>query len=110
MRGRLIHWPGVLRFLGLVAIAIALIVAAAFLARHARPPVAATRLAAPSQPTNPLMRELLRCQRLGDKAGDDAECLNAWSENRRRFFGGENGSGATPSAQQDSKRRSASQS
>lgn len=110
MRGRLIHWPGVLRFLGLVAIAIALIVAAAFLPRHARPPVAATRLAAPSESTNPLIRELLRCQTLGNRAEDDPECLKAWSENRYRFFDGANGSGATPNARYDGNRRSMSRS
>jgi len=85
---RLIHWPGVLRFLVYVVVAFALIAAVALLPHHARPPVAAIKLAAPSELTNPLMRELVRCQNLGDRATNDPECLKAWNENRRRFFDG----------------------
>jgi conjugative transfer region protein TrbK len=106
MRGRLIHWPGVLRFLVYVAIAIALVVAATFLPRHAQPPVAATRLAAPSKPVSPLMRELARCEDIGEKAENDSACLKAWSENRHQFFDGASGLGATPNGQRDSDRRS----
>ena len=85
---RLIHWPGVLRFLVYVVVAFVLIAAAALLPHHVRPPVATTRVAAPSELTSPLMRESVRCQNLGDRAMNDSECLKAWNENRRRFFDG----------------------
>ncbi|MBB4303151.1 conjugative transfer region protein TrbK [Rhodobium orientis] len=32
-------------------------------------------------------RELRRCQRLGEAATRDRDCLAAWSENRQRFLG-----------------------
>jgi conjugative transfer region protein TrbK len=89
MRGRLIHWPGVLRFLVPVVVAIALIAVAALLRHHARPPLASAKLAAPSTTINPLTRELERCKNLGDRASGDSECLAAWSENRRHFFDGD---------------------
>jgi conjugative transfer region protein TrbK len=107
MRERLIYWPGVLRFLGLVAIAIALIAAAALLRHHARPPLASVRLAAPSTATSPVMRELVRCQYLGDRATDDPECQAAWSENRRHFF--DDDTNGLPRARTDKATRSASQ-
>jgi conjugative transfer region protein TrbK len=37
-------------------------------------------------PSDPLPRELLRCQAIGIKAKDDTACEAAWAENRRRFF------------------------
>jgi conjugative transfer region protein TrbK len=36
--------------------------------------------------TNPLARELRRCEAIGIKAKGDAACEAAWAENRRRFF------------------------
>ena len=36
---------------------------------------------------DPARRELRRCQRLGEAATRDQDCLAAWSENRRRFLG-----------------------
>jgi conjugative transfer region protein TrbK len=104
---RLIHWPGVLRFLVYVVVAFALIAAAALLPHRARPPVAATRLAAPSRSVNPLMRELARCQNLGAKAEDDLACLKAWSKNRRHFFDGDIND--LPRVRADKATRSASQ-
>jgi conjugative transfer region protein TrbK len=86
MRGRLIHWPGVLRFLAYVAVAIALIVAVVLVRHHAQPPLASMKLAAPSTTISPLVRELVRCADLGDRSGTDPNCLKAWSENRRHFF------------------------
>lgn len=35
----------------------------------------------------PARRELRRCQRLGEAATRDRDCLAAWSENRQRFLG-----------------------
>jgi conjugative transfer region protein TrbK len=43
-------------------------------------------LPAPSAPSDPLARELVRCQGIGMAAEDDAGCKAAWAENRRRFF------------------------
>jgi conjugative transfer region protein TrbK len=43
-------------------------------------------LPAPSTPSDPLARELVRCQGLGMAAEDDVGCKTAWAENRRRFF------------------------
>jgi len=42
--------------------------------------------AATSMQSNPLARELARCQAIGMAAKDEAACEAAWSENRRRFF------------------------
>jgi conjugative transfer region protein TrbK len=33
-----------------------------------------------------LARALVRCQRMGEAAGDDARCQAAWAESRRRFL------------------------
>lgn len=38
---------------------------------------------------DPARRELRRCQRLGEAATRDRDCLAAWSENRQRFLGTE---------------------
>ncbi len=109
MRGRLIHWPGVLRFLAFVAAAIALVAAAALLPHYTRPYQSSVRLAAPFTPSSALMRELVRCQILGVHANDDSECLVAWSENRRHFFNGADSNHDAPNARSDDKMRRSSQ-
>ena len=38
---------------------------------------------------DPARRALRRCQRLGEAATRDRNCLSAWSENRQRFLGTE---------------------
>ncbi|WP_273281665.1 putative entry exclusion protein TrbK-alt [Pseudooceanicola atlanticus] len=38
---------------------------------------------------DPARGELRRCQRLGEAATRDRNCLSAWSENRQRFLGTE---------------------
>jgi conjugative transfer region protein TrbK len=72
------------RALGFVAVAAIVVVIAVHLRRsddaeRALPP-------APSTPSDPLARELVRCQGLGMAAEDDVGCKAAWAENRRRFF------------------------
>ncbi|WP_158815390.1 putative entry exclusion protein TrbK-alt [Methylocapsa sp. S129] len=72
------------RALGFVAVAAIVVVIAVHFRRsdaleHAPPP-------APSTPSDPLARELVRCQGLGMAAEDDPGCKAAWAENRRRFF------------------------
>lgn len=37
--------------------------------------------------TDPLRDGQRRCQRLGPKAADDADCLRVWAETRDRFLG-----------------------
>ena len=41
-------------------------------------------VAAPT--TDPLARELARCQAISMAASDSTDCEAAWAENRRRFF------------------------
>ena len=36
---------------------------------------------------DPLREGQRRCQQLGQKAADDAECLRVWAETRDRFLG-----------------------
>ena len=44
--------------------------------------------ARPVQPdSDPLRAGQRRCQQLGQKAADDAECLRVWAETRDRFLG-----------------------
>ena len=49
------------------------------------PPQAAPRLVQPDR--DPLREGQRRCQQLGQKAADDAECLRVWAETRDRFLG-----------------------
>ncbi len=44
---------------------------------------------AASKVDDPHAAELARCNAIGSAALDDAACRAAWSENRRRFFGGD---------------------
>ena len=39
------------------------------------------------RPTDPLRQSLRDCQRLGEAAASDPDCLAAWAENRDRFLG-----------------------
>ena len=43
-------------------------------------------VSSPAIQSDPLARELARCQAIGMAAEDDAACKAAWTENRRRFF------------------------
>jgi len=49
------------------------------------PAQAPTRLIQPDR--DPLREGQRRCQQLGQKAADDAECLRVWAETRDRFLG-----------------------
>jgi conjugative transfer region protein TrbK len=49
------------------------------------PAQAPTRLIQPDR--DPLREGQRRCQQLGAKAADDAECLRVWAETRDRFLG-----------------------
>ena len=39
-----------------------------------------------SNPADPLLAEMRRCQLLGEPGAHDPGCLAAWAENRRRFL------------------------
>ena len=73
------------RAIGLLAIGAAIVATDLHFRRSSVAPAdrVDARAAAPS---DPLTRELLRCQAIGIKAKDDAACEAAWAENRRRFF------------------------
>ena len=69
-----------------VFVAIALTVTAIDMARKDEP--SAPRPASTLQPPpDPLRETLRRCQRLGEAAASDADCLAAWAESRDRFLG-----------------------
>ncbi|AZN71469.1 conjugal transfer protein TrbK [Georhizobium profundi] len=76
------------RLLAVIFIAFAVTAAAIDMARKNEPqpprPISTTN---PVAPVNPLRQTLERCQKMGDASGEDADCLAAWDENRRRFLG-----------------------
>ena len=43
-------------------------------------------VSSPAIQSDPLARELARCQAIGMAAQTDGSCEAAWAENRRRFF------------------------
>jgi conjugative transfer region protein TrbK len=43
-------------------------------------------VSSPAIQSDPLARELARCQAIGMAAQNDGSCEAAWAENRRRFF------------------------
>jgi len=72
------------RAAGYVAVAAA-IVATALQFRHGDAGAFAP-VSSPATTSDPLARELARCQAISMAAKDDAACTAAWAENRRRFF------------------------
>lgn len=72
------------RALGVVAVAAIVVAIAVHLRRSAE--VAHAPLPPVLAPSDPLTRELVRCQGIGMAAQDDASCKAAWAENCRRFF------------------------
>ncbi len=84
MRGRLLNFPAMGRAAGFGLVAVAIVAAAVHFAAGARS--ARPRPAEASALTNPLEREMTRCQALAMAAKDDAACEAAWADNRRRFF------------------------
>jgi conjugative transfer region protein TrbK len=72
------------RALGFVVVAAIVVVIAVHLRRGDE--VARAPLPPASTPSDPIARELARCQGIGMAAEDDPGCKAAWAENRRRFF------------------------
>ncbi|MGO4712174.1 putative entry exclusion protein TrbK-alt [Bradyrhizobium sp. 2TAF24] len=74
------------RFGAIALVAVAITATAIELTRKdealAPPPV---RLVQPER--DPLRENQRRCQQLGQKAADDAQCLRVWAETRDRFLG-----------------------
>ncbi len=74
------------RLAAVVFIAIAVTATAIDMVRKEEP--SASRPASALQPPpDPLRETLRRCQRLGEAAANDADCLAAWAESRDRFLG-----------------------
>ena len=73
------------RTVALLAIGAAILAADVHL-RHSSVSPADHSDARADAPSDPLARELWRCQAIGMKAKDDVPCEAAWAERRRRFF------------------------
>jgi conjugative transfer region protein TrbK len=84
MRGPIPNMAPFGRALGFVAVAAIIAVVAVHLRRGDDSERAPSL--APSVSSDPIARELARCQGIGMAADDDAGCKAAWAENRRRFF------------------------
>jgi conjugative transfer region protein TrbK len=98
VKARTINWGCVGPLLAYVAVAGPLVGGAMYLGHHSyRTAAPATHVAARAQ--NELLRELVHCQTLGTKSADDMGCIEAWAQNRRRFFE----AGVPPSRQGASK-------
>lgn len=71
----------------IVFVAVAVTATAIELTRKEEAPTAATARPVEATPPDPLRAGQRRCQRLGEAAGRDPECLRVWAETRDRFLG-----------------------
>lgn len=71
----------------IVFVAFAITAAAIELARRDDETIAAPRQGDPASPNDPLRAGQRRCQRLGEVAARDDQCLRIWGETRDRFLG-----------------------
>ena len=85
MRSRLFNFPAVTRAVGFALVAVALVATALHINRH-EPSPRLPRMVVVAPQTDPLIREITRCEALGMAAEQDARCGAAWAENRQRFF------------------------
>ncbi|MGA7675938.1 MAG: putative entry exclusion protein TrbK-alt [Rhizomicrobium sp.] len=97
---RLVNWRYVGPLLGELAVAAGVIMGAIYLERHNTKATPSSKTIERTQTGNELVRELAHCQNLGQRAEDDHDCLAAWSENRRRFFGSAVPNSAPPNVSQ----------
>jgi conjugative transfer region protein TrbK len=95
---RLVNWRYVGPLLGELAVAAGVVMGAIYLERYCTQALPSSKTSLRMQTGNELVRELAHCQSLGQRAQDDRDCLAAWSENRRRFFGGAAPNSAPPNA------------
>jgi conjugative transfer region protein TrbK len=97
VKARTINWGCVGPLLAYVAVAGALVGGAMHLGQRShRTAALATHVTVRHQ--DELLRELVHCQALGTKSADDMGCIEAWAQNRRRFFE----AGVRPSSQRPS--------
>jgi conjugative transfer region protein TrbK len=84
MRGRPLNIATIGRAAGFVLVAGAIVATAiSFHRDDSRQNASAS---SPAIQSDPLARELARCQTIGMAAQNDGSCEAAWAENRRRFF------------------------
>lgn len=88
MRGHFVNWGCVLPLLAYLAVAGGIVFGAIYLERHRTHPAPAAGTKLSVITSSDLIDELARCQTLGRRAENDSGCIAAWTENRRRFFGG----------------------
>jgi conjugative transfer region protein TrbK len=74
------------RVVGLVALAATIVTTAVHFRHEQIGADGRVNSVADSVQSNPMARELARCQAIGMAAKDDGPCEAAWAENRRRFF------------------------
>ncbi|MCV0368952.1 putative entry exclusion protein TrbK-alt [Filomicrobium sp.] len=70
----------------IVFIAVAVTATAIEMSRDEEPAESWASARPATTPSDPLQRELIRCQALGEAGARDAACLQAWAESRRRFL------------------------
>jgi conjugative transfer region protein TrbK len=86
MRADALNFGAWARALGLVAVTAAMIMASIHFRDRDSGIVAATKLGSAPPHNDSLADDLARCRAIGMAAMEDAACMPAWAENRRRFF------------------------
>ncbi len=84
MRTRPLNIATIGRAAGFVLVAGAIMATA--ISFHRDDPRRNAPASSPAIQSDPLARELARCQAIGMAAQNDSSCEAAWAENRRRFF------------------------
>ena len=84
MRGRPLNIAMIGRVAGFVLVAGAIVATA--ISFHRDDGRRNAPVNSPAIQSDPLARELARCQAIGMAAQNDSSCEAAWAENRRRFF------------------------
>ena len=84
MRGRPLNIAMIGRVAGFVLVAGAIVATA--ISFHRDDAGRNAPVSSPAIQSDPLARELARCQTIGMAAQNDGSCEAAWAENRRRFF------------------------
>ncbi|MDE1995223.1 MAG: putative entry exclusion protein TrbK-alt [Rhizobiaceae bacterium] len=74
------------RIAAVAFVAVAITASVVEASRKAPVPLDTSVTAATIPAADPLHDELTHCQLLGQAGASDADCLRAWSENRRRFL------------------------
>jgi conjugative transfer region protein TrbK len=74
------------RLAAVIFVAVAITATVIELIRKDEPPALAPGRVVQPQ-SDPLREGQRRCQQLGQKAAEDAECLRVWAETRDRFLG-----------------------